>query len=134
MSDEIDWRGDGCQPLFRSTVAGHVIHVHGTGEVKIGIRVEAPDQRFAVIVQVAFDIVGGAEGWIHGWAGGNVAAKPAAKAFARVIGGHRRHPGDGESLVREGSPCQVLATMPFGIGHDGAATDFAMGGDAERAE
>src|SRR5690606_36926459 len=99
------------------------------GEIEVAVGIEALDEGVAVVVEISLDVERGPDAGVeHGTAGGG-AAEARPEAVATVIGDHRRHAGDGESLLGEHALLGVLPVAPVRIGHDGTATDLAVKGD-----
>src|SRR5215211_1149700 len=112
--------------LFLGLVAvGNVVEVHGPREVEVGVGVEAAGELPPLVVQVAFDLEPPAELGVQGGTPRGPPAEPLPLAGGALVGHHPRHPGDGEPPVGPPLCVVVVAILPVGVGHNGAASDLA---------
>ena len=84
-------------------------------------------------MDVPLDIEGRAERRIKPGSCRGLATEPLPHTLLAVIGDHRDHAGDRETVVRNGALAGVIAVAPVRIGHDRAATGFVER-DALRTE
>src|SRR5215467_3204953 len=92
--------------------------VHRTGEIEIGIGVEALDERDALVAQIALHLEVGVEGERRIVAVLKAAAEFAVQRGVREVGDVRAHARDRKSAPGIGALGEVAALAPIGIGHD----------------
>ena len=108
-------------------VGGDVEIIHRACEIEIGIRVEALDERNALMAQIALDLEIGIEGKCRITAVLKLASELAMQGRVREICDMRAHARDREPAARIGAFDQIAAAAPFRIGHHRLAADFVEG-------